>query len=141
MINKVIRLCCCRFTLVKWINPILKSRLLFHLTVVNYCIFKFMYYFFSIKITVLVYFIFLESGEEWAIANSECFESKSRLVVSCSSTSSSSVDDTETSFILQYLGSTLVDAPSSEEISADAIKTVISMVNVLIIYKYYYHVK
>lgn len=37
-------------------------------------------------------------------------------------------DATEAKFTLKYLGSTLVETPSSEEATAEAIKTVITMV-------------
>jgi len=43
-----------------------------------------------------------------------------------------SEDASEARFTLKYLGSTLVETPSSEEATAEAIKTVITMVRILI---------
>ena len=42
-----------------------------------------------------------------------------------------SEDASEARFTLKYLGSTLVETPSSEEATAEAIKTVITMVRIL----------
>ncbi|XP_067215234.1 PTB domain-containing engulfment adapter protein 1-like isoform X5 [Linepithema humile] len=66
-----------------------------------------------------------ELCEEWALANSrECVESGS----SASTThGEESEDASEARFTLKYLGSTLVETPSSEEATAEAIKTVITM--------------
>ncbi|XP_015126782.1 low density lipoprotein receptor adapter protein 1 isoform X1 [Diachasma alloeum] len=64
--------------------------------------------------------------EEWALANSrDCVESTSG---SGSGLSSDHGDVTEATFTLKYLGSTLVETPSSEEATAEAIKTVMTMV-------------
>lgn len=41
-----------------------------------------------------------------------------------------SEDTSEARFTLKYLGSTLVETPSSEEATAEAIKTVITMVRI-----------
>ncbi|XP_014609200.1 PREDICTED: low density lipoprotein receptor adapter protein 1-like isoform X1 [Polistes canadensis] len=62
--------------------------------------------------------------EEWALANSrECVESTGTVA----STHEESEDASEARFTLKYLGSTLVETPSSEEATAEAIKTVITM--------------
>ncbi|XP_071637897.1 low density lipoprotein receptor adapter protein 1 isoform X1 [Temnothorax longispinosus] len=63
--------------------------------------------------------------EEWALANSrECVEGGG----STSTThGEESEDASEARFTLKYLGSTLVETPSSEEATAEAIKTVITM--------------
>ncbi|KAH0948788.1 hypothetical protein HN011_007359, partial [Eciton burchellii] len=63
--------------------------------------------------------------EEWALANSrECVEGGG----SASAThGEESEDASEARFTLKYLGSTLVETPSSEEATAEAIKTVITM--------------
>ncbi|XP_070171621.1 low density lipoprotein receptor adapter protein 1 isoform X2 [Polyergus mexicanus] len=63
--------------------------------------------------------------EEWALANSrECVEGSG----SAGTTHGEESEDTsEARFILKYLGSTLVETPSSEEATAEAIKTVITM--------------
>nr|XP_050859657.1 low density lipoprotein receptor adapter protein 1-like isoform X1 [Vespula vulgaris] len=62
--------------------------------------------------------------EEWALANSrECVESGG----TAASTHEESEDASEARFTLKYLGSTLVETPSSEEATAEAIKTVITM--------------
>ncbi|XP_020288295.1 dystrophin-like protein 1 isoform X2 [Pseudomyrmex gracilis] len=63
--------------------------------------------------------------EEWALANSrECVESGG----STSTThGEESEDASEARFTLKYLGSTLVETPSSEETTAEAIKTVVTM--------------
>lgn len=65
-----------------------------------------------------------ELCEEWALANSrECVEGGEG-----GSTGQEDVEDTsEATFTLKYLGSTLVETPSSEEATAEAIKTVITM--------------
>lgn len=44
-------------------------------------------------------------------------------------------DASEARFTLKYLGSTLVETPSNEEATAEAIKTVITMVSMRIINK------
>ncbi|KAI4486764.1 hypothetical protein M0804_006134 [Polistes exclamans] len=65
-----------------------------------------------------------ELCEEWALANSrECVESTGTVA----STHEESEDASEARFTLKYLGSTLVETPSSEEATAEAIKTVITM--------------
>ncbi|KAL2737203.1 low density lipoprotein receptor adapter protein 1-like isoform X1 [Vespula maculifrons] len=65
-----------------------------------------------------------ELCEEWALANSrECVESGG----TAASTHEESEDASEARFTLKYLGSTLVETPSSEEATAEAIKTVITM--------------
>ncbi|KZC09754.1 Low density lipoprotein receptor adapter protein 1 [Dufourea novaeangliae] len=65
-----------------------------------------------------------ELCEEWALANSrECVESSG----SAGTTHEESEDTSEARFTLKYLGSTLVETPSSEEATAEAIKTVITM--------------
>ncbi|CAK9810460.1 Low density lipoprotein receptor adapter protein 1 [Anthophora plagiata] len=62
--------------------------------------------------------------EEWALANSrECVESGG----SAGTTQEEPEDASEARFTLKYLGSTLVETPSSEEATAEAIKTVITM--------------
>ncbi|XP_017757397.1 PREDICTED: low density lipoprotein receptor adapter protein 1-like isoform X2 [Eufriesea mexicana] len=62
--------------------------------------------------------------EEWALANSrECVEGGG----SAGTTHEESEDAAEARFTLKYLGSTLVETPSSEEATAEAIKTVITM--------------
>ncbi|XP_078044994.1 uncharacterized protein LOC144474210 isoform X2 [Augochlora pura] len=62
--------------------------------------------------------------EEWALANSrECVEGSG----SAGTTHEESEDASEARFTLKYLGSTLVETPSSEEATAEAIKTVITM--------------
>ncbi|XP_053987574.1 low density lipoprotein receptor adapter protein 1-B-like isoform X2 [Hylaeus anthracinus] len=62
--------------------------------------------------------------EEWALANSrECVEGGG----SAGTTQEESEDASEARFTLKYLGSTLVETPSSEEATAEAIKTVITM--------------
>lgn len=62
--------------------------------------------------------------EEWALANSrECVEGGG----AAGSTHEESEDASEARFTLKYLGSTLVETPSSEEATAEAIKTVITM--------------
>ncbi|KOX71467.1 hypothetical protein WN51_01741 [Melipona quadrifasciata] len=62
--------------------------------------------------------------EEWALANSrECVEGGG----SAGTTHDESEDASEARFTLKYLGSTLVETPSSEEATAEAIKTVITM--------------
>lgn len=62
--------------------------------------------------------------EEWALANSrECVEGGG----SAGTTHEESEDASEARFTLKYLGSTLVETPSSEEATAEAIKTVITM--------------
>ncbi|KAK9303790.1 hypothetical protein QLX08_004657 [Tetragonisca angustula] len=62
--------------------------------------------------------------EEWALANSrECVEGGG----SAGATHDESEDASEARFTLKYLGSTLVETPSSEEATAEAIKTVITM--------------
>ncbi|XP_043253896.1 low density lipoprotein receptor adapter protein 1-B-like isoform X1 [Colletes gigas] len=62
--------------------------------------------------------------EEWALANSrECVEGSG----SAGTTQEESEDASEARFTLKYLGSTLVETPSSEEATAEAIKTVITM--------------
>lgn len=62
--------------------------------------------------------------EEWALANSrECVEGSG----SAATTHEESEDASEARFTLKYLGSTLVETPSSEEATAEAIKTVITM--------------
>ncbi|PBC30538.1 Low density lipoprotein receptor adapter protein [Apis cerana cerana] len=67
---------------------------------------------------------FCELCEEWALANSrECVEGGS----SASTTHDEPEDVSEAKFTLKYLGSTLVETPSSEEATAEAIKTVITM--------------
>ncbi|XP_057326376.1 low density lipoprotein receptor adapter protein 1-B-like isoform X2 [Microplitis mediator] len=69
--------------------------------------------------------------EEWALANSrECVDNGSSKIGSGSRNSLRHDDNDETSeatFTLKYLGSTLVETPSSEEATAEAIKTVITM--------------
>ncbi|XP_034194331.1 uncharacterized protein LOC117610721 isoform X1 [Osmia lignaria lignaria] len=63
--------------------------------------------------------------EEWALANSrECVEGGGSTA---SATHEESEDASEARFTLKYLGSTLVETPSSEEATAEAIKTVITM--------------
>ncbi|XP_003708166.1 uncharacterized protein LOC100883753 isoform X1 [Megachile rotundata] len=63
--------------------------------------------------------------EEWALASSrECVEGG---VSSSGGTQEESEDASEARFTLKYLGSTLVETPSSEEATAEAIKTVITM--------------
>ncbi|XP_012289105.1 low density lipoprotein receptor adapter protein 1 [Orussus abietinus] len=58
--------------------------------------------------------------EEWALANSrECVEGGGG--------GAPEEAEAEATFTLKYLGSTLVEAPSSEEATAEAIKTVITM--------------
>nr|XP_033202818.1 PTB domain-containing adapter protein ced-6-like isoform X4 [Bombus vancouverensis nearcticus] len=65
-----------------------------------------------------------ELCEEWALANSrECVEGSG----SAGTTHDESEDASEARFTLKYLGSTLVETPSSEEATAEAIKTVITM--------------
>ncbi|CAK9821751.1 Low density lipoprotein receptor adapter protein 1 [Anthophora retusa] len=62
--------------------------------------------------------------EEWALANSrECVEGGG----SAGTTQEEPEDASEARFTLKYLGSTLVETPSSEEATAEAIKTVITM--------------
>ncbi|XP_011506594.1 PREDICTED: low density lipoprotein receptor adapter protein 1-like [Ceratosolen solmsi marchali] len=78
--------------------------------------------------------------EEWALANSCESVGPSTSSASCSTTSCSTAsasssrtgpDDTdippETFFSLKYLGSTLVESPSSEKETADAVKTIVGM--------------
>ncbi|XP_053596537.1 low density lipoprotein receptor adapter protein 1-B isoform X2 [Microplitis demolitor] len=69
--------------------------------------------------------------EEWALANSrECVDNGSSKIGTGSRNSLRHDDNDETSeatFTLKYLGSTLVETPSSEEATAEAIKTVITM--------------
>lgn len=69
-----------------------------------------------------------ELCEEWALANSrECVEGGG----SAGTTHGEESEDTsEARFTLKYLGSTLVETPSSEEATAEAIKTVITMVRI-----------
>lgn len=50
---------------------------------------------------------------------------------SAGTTQEESEDASEARFTLKYLGSTLVETPSSEEATAEAIKTVITMVRTL----------
>ncbi|XP_076756037.1 low density lipoprotein receptor adapter protein 1 [Xylocopa sonorina] len=62
--------------------------------------------------------------EEWALANSrECVEGGG----SGGTMQEEPEDASEAKFTLKYLGSTLVETPSSEEATAEAIKTVITM--------------
>ncbi|KAL0133441.1 hypothetical protein PUN28_000881 [Cardiocondyla obscurior] len=73
------------------------------------------------------FFLTLKLCEEWALANSrECVEGGGG---STSTTHGEESEDTsaEARFTLKYLGSTLVETPSSEEATAEAIKTVITM--------------
>ncbi|XP_051166868.1 low density lipoprotein receptor adapter protein 1-like isoform X2 [Leptopilina boulardi] len=64
--------------------------------------------------------------EEWALANSrECVEKSGVL-----STGHETDDASEARFTLKYLGSTLVETPSNEEATAEAIKTIITMAKV-----------
>ncbi|XP_044595309.1 low density lipoprotein receptor adapter protein 1-like [Cotesia glomerata] len=69
--------------------------------------------------------------EEWALANSrECVDNGSSKIGSGSGNSPRQDEHDEASeatFTLKYLGSTLVETPSSEEATAEAIKTVITM--------------
>ncbi|XP_074112726.1 low density lipoprotein receptor adapter protein 1 isoform X1 [Cotesia typhae] len=69
--------------------------------------------------------------EEWALANSrECVDNGSSKIGSGSGNSLRQDEHDEASeatFTLKYLGSTLVETPSSEEATAEAIKTVITM--------------
>ncbi|XP_043463558.1 low density lipoprotein receptor adapter protein 1-like [Leptopilina heterotoma] len=68
-----------------------------------------------------------ELCEEWALANSrECVEKSGVL----STGHETSDDASEARFTLKYLGSTLVETPSSEEATAEAIKTIITMAKV-----------
>lgn len=68
-----------------------------------------------------------ELCEEWALANSrECVEGGSAGTTH----GEESEDTSEARFTLKYLGSTLVETPSSEEATAEAIKTVITMVRI-----------
>ncbi|XP_014484781.1 PREDICTED: low density lipoprotein receptor adapter protein 1-like isoform X2 [Dinoponera quadriceps] len=65
--------------------------------------------------------------EEWALANSrECVEGGSGGSAGTTH-GEESEDASEARFTLKYLGSTLVETPSSEEATAEAIKTVITM--------------
>ncbi|KAK0086742.1 hypothetical protein PV326_005459 [Microctonus aethiopoides] len=70
--------------------------------------------------------------EEWALANSrECVDNGNGKIGNGSGSSLSNDDHekaSEATFTLKYLGSTLVETPSSEEATAEAIKTVITMV-------------
>ncbi|KAG7197829.1 hypothetical protein KM043_001643 [Ampulex compressa] len=62
--------------------------------------------------------------EEWALANSrECVESGG----SAGTAHEEAEDASEATFILKYLGSTLVETPSNEEATAEAIRTVVTM--------------
>ncbi|XP_046409535.1 low density lipoprotein receptor adapter protein 1-B-like isoform X1 [Neodiprion fabricii] len=62
--------------------------------------------------------------EEWALANSrECVEGG----VGGGGGQEDAEDPAEATFSLKYLGSTLVETPSSEEATAEAIKTIITM--------------
>ncbi|XP_046752596.1 uncharacterized protein LOC124415914 isoform X2 [Diprion similis] len=62
--------------------------------------------------------------EEWALANSrECVEGG----VGGGGGQEDAEDPAEATFALKYLGSTLVETPSSEEATAEAIKTIITM--------------
>lgn len=76
--------------------------------------------------------MFSELCEEWALANSrECVDNGSSKIGSGSGNSLRQDEHDEASeatFTLKYLGSTLVETPSSEEATAEAIKTVITMV-------------
>ncbi|XP_032666733.1 low density lipoprotein receptor adapter protein 1-like isoform X2 [Odontomachus brunneus] len=64
--------------------------------------------------------------EEWALANSrECVEGGGGSAGTTHGEESE--DASEARFTLKYLGSTLVETPSSEEATAEAIKTVITM--------------
>ncbi|XP_034948263.1 low density lipoprotein receptor adapter protein 1-B-like isoform X2 [Chelonus insularis] len=69
--------------------------------------------------------------EEWALANSrECVDNGSNKVGNSNGSSLTHDDHDEAgeaTFTLKYLGSTLVETPSSEEATAEAIKTVITM--------------
>ncbi|XP_011145617.1 low density lipoprotein receptor adapter protein 1 isoform X2 [Harpegnathos saltator] len=65
--------------------------------------------------------------EEWALANSrECVEGGGGGSAGTTH-GEESEDASEARFTLKYLGSTLVETPSSEEATAEAIKTVITM--------------
>lgn len=64
--------------------------------------------------------------EEWALANSrECVEGGGSAGGGVQEEGAE--DASEAKFTLKYLGSTLVETPSSEEVTAEAIKTVITM--------------
>lgn len=88
--------------------------------------------------------LFSELCEEWALANSrECVEGvvgglggpglahEDQDELGANATS-------EAIFTLKYLGSTLVETPSNEEATAEAIKTVITMVRINIPIHYYF---
>ncbi|XP_050577925.1 low density lipoprotein receptor adapter protein 1-like isoform X1 [Bombus affinis] len=82
--------------------------------------------FFRYTSSTLLRYIYIlhELCEEWALANSrECVEGSG----SAGTTHDESEDASEARFTLKYLGSTLVETPSSEEATAEAIKTVITM--------------
>lgn len=77
-----------------------------------------------------------ELCEEWALANSrECVEGVVGGVAG-PGVGHEDQDDvgartaSEATFTLKYLGSTLVETPSNEEATAEAIKTVITMVSI-----------
>ncbi|XP_066594821.1 low density lipoprotein receptor adapter protein 1-like isoform X2 [Prorops nasuta] len=66
--------------------------------------------------------------EEWALANNRDYvESGNGFGGMKTQDGSSSLETLEAKFTLKYLGSTLVETPSSEEATAEAIKTVITM--------------
>lgn len=81
---------------------------------------------------IYIFFFFSELCEEWALANSrECVDNGNGKIGNGSGSSLSNDDHekaSEATFTLKYLGSTLVETPSSEEATAEAIKTVITMV-------------
>ncbi|XP_044010389.1 low density lipoprotein receptor adapter protein 1-A-like isoform X2 [Aphidius gifuensis] len=67
--------------------------------------------------------------EEWALASSrECIEIGESIGLNSNSLGPFPDDEEhESKFNLKYLGSTLVEVPSSEEATADAIKTIITL--------------
>ena len=70
---------------------------------------------------MLIIYLISELCEEWALAHEGS---------GVSGTGHDESDDvSEARFTLKYLGSTLVETPSSEEATAEAIKTVITMVS------------
>lgn len=58
----------------------------------------------------------------------ECIQDASERDESLDEKQKIFMNDSEVSFHLKYLGSTLVETPSSEEATAEAIKTIITMV-------------
>ena len=88
-----------------------------------------------------IFLLFPELCEEWALANSrECVEGGVGGVAGPGAGHEDQDDlggtnsASEATFTLKYLGSTLVETPSSEEATAEAIKTVITMVRIIYIY-------